>query len=99
MASASDLFNMMSESGGNTRFGKLWRNCLKNMDDLLIAGKDMADLQEKLEVFLSFCKLKNIKLKPSKFVISTSVEFGGCLVSKEDLGVFIEPKENRIKVF
>ena len=27
------------------------------------------------------------------------MEFGGCLVSKEDLGVFIEPKQNRIRAF
>ena len=67
--SASDFFNMMTESEGNSRFGEMWRNCLKNMDDVLIAGKNMADLQEKLETFLTFCKVKNIKLKTSKFVI------------------------------
>merc|ERR1711888_200140 len=101
ITSASDLFNMMSESEGNSRFGELWRNCLKNMDDILIAGKNMEDLKEKLVTFLTFCRFKNIKLKTSKFLISTSVEFGGCLISKENLSdsVFIEPKQNRIKAF
>ena len=48
-----------------------------------------------------FCQEKNIKLKPSKFVISTEVEFGGCIISRETMtdSVFIEPKHNRITAF
>ena len=65
ITSASDLFNMMSESEGNSRFGELWKNCLKNMDDILIAGKNMEDLKEKLVTFLTFCRMKKIKLKIS----------------------------------
>ena len=96
ITSASDLFNMVSD--GNSRFGDLWRCSLKNMDDVLICGRDMEDLKNKMHTFLGFCKEKNIKLKPSKFLISTEVEFGGCIISRETLGesVFIEPKNNRI---
>ena len=101
ITSASDLFNMMSESEGNSRFEELWRTCLKNMDDVLIAGRNMEDLKGKLVTFLNFCHTKNINLKTSKFLISTEVEFGGCLISKETLSdsVFIEPKQNRIRAF
>ena len=77
ITSASDLFNMMSD--GNSRFGDLWRCSLKNMDKVLIAGRDMEDLKSKLHTFLGFCQEKNIKLKPSKFLISTEVKFGGCI--------------------
>ena len=71
------------------------------MDDVLIAGRDMEDLKGKLHTFLGFCQEKNIKLKPSKFLVSTEVEFGGCIISRETLGdsVFIEPKHNRILAF
>ena len=71
------------------------------MDDILIAGKNMEDLKEKLVTFLTFCRTKNIKLKTSKFFISSEVEFGGCWISKETLSdsVFIEPKQNRIRAF
>merc|ERR1711888_164511 len=84
ISSASDLFNMMSD--GNSRFGDLWRCSLKNMDDVLIAGRDMEDLKSKMHTFLEFCQEKNIKLKPSKFVISTEVEFGGCIISRQTMG-------------
>ena len=68
------------------------------MDDVLICGRNMEDLRNKMHTFLSFCKEKNIKLKPSKFMINTEVEFGGCIISRETLGesVYIEPKNNRI---
>ena len=71
------------------------------MDDVLIAGRDMEDLKSKMHTFLGFCQEKNIKLKPSKFMISTEVEFGGCIISRETMGdsVFIEPKHNRIMAF
>ena len=71
------------------------------MDDILFAGRNFEDLQQKMEIFLEFCRSKNIKLKPSKFQIASSVEFGGCIVSRKTLGdsVFIEPKNKRILAF
>ena len=85
-------------SDGNSRLGDMWICSLKNMDDVLICGRDMEDLKNKMHTFLGFCKEKNIKLNPSKFLISTEVEIGGCIISRETLGesVFIEPKNNRI---
>ena len=65
ITSASDLFNMVSD--GDSRFNELWRSMIKNMDDVLFAGRSLEDLQQKLETFLEFCRRKNIKLKPSKF--------------------------------
>ena len=93
ITSASDLFNMVSD--GNSRFDELWRCSLKNMDDVLICGRNLEDLRHKMETFLGFCKEKNIKLKPSKFRVASCVVFGGCIVSRETLGesVFIEPKK------
>ena len=42
-------------------------------------------LEEMIAEFLLSCKDKNIKLKPSKFIISTCIEFGGCRISAERL--------------
>ena len=60
-------------------------------------------LEEMIAEFLLSCKAKNIKLKPSKFIISTCIEFGGCRISAERLKdkgfIFIKPKENRIRAF
>ena len=53
--------------------------------------------------FLLSCQAKNIKLKPSKFFISTCVEFGGCRISADRLRdkgfIFIKPKEGRVRAF
>ena len=58
---------------------------------------------KKLEIFLEFCKKKNLKLKPSKFCIGEEVEFGGTLITSETVGsknvVNILPKSQRVQAF
>ena len=53
------------------------------MDDVLIHGRNLKELKDKLENFLEFCREKNLKLKPSKLNISEHVEFGGAVISSE----------------
>ena len=72
------------------------------MDDILLHAKTLPELKRKLEHFLTFCRQKNLKLKPSKLNISEEVEFGGAvisskLVSKEQV-VCMLPKDKRIEV-
>ena len=59
-------------------------------------------LEEMIAEFLLSSE-KNIKLKPSKFIISTCVEFGCCRISSDRLRdkgfIFIKPKEGRIRAF
>ena len=50
---------------------------LKNMDDYLLYGTDMEDLEKKIDKFMKFVQEKNLKLNPRKFFISEEVEFGG----------------------
>ena len=60
-------------------------------------------LEAMIEEFLQSCHAKNIKLKGTKFVISTCVEFGGCRISADKLNDkgfnFIHPKEGRVRAF
>ena len=56
---------------------------LKNMDDFLLYGTTLEDLEKKLERFMEFAKTKNLKLNPKKFFISEEIEFGGTTVSAE----------------
>ena len=44
-------------------------NIVKNMDDFLLYGRNMEELKEKLEKFLSFAAEKNLKLNTKKFII------------------------------
>ena len=83
ICSASDFFNFLSD--GNLRWEKCWQCLLKNMDDVLMGAPSLQALEEMIAEFLLSCKDKNIKLKPSKFVISTCVEFGGCRISSDRL--------------
>ena len=73
------------------------------MDDFLLYGATLEDLEKKLEKFMEFAKKKNIKLNPKKFFISEEVEFGGSTVSAEkcenEYLIFISPKNKRIKTF
>ena len=66
------------------------------------AIKSMDD-EENLKSFLSFCKEKNSKLKPSKMNISEEVEFGRALIRsdimKNEQVVSVLHKDKRIQVF
>ena len=76
---------------------------LKNMNDWLILGQALEELQSKLSNLMDFCKLKNLKLNPDKLLISEEVEFGGSVISAETIQqeniIFIGPKYKRIKAF
>ena len=76
---------------------------LKNMDDVLMGAPTLETLEVMITEFLLSCQAKNIKLKPSKFFISTCVEFGGCRISADRLRdkgfIFIKPKEGRVRAF
>ena len=76
---------------------------MKNMDDILMGAPDLESLEPMIEEFLQSCHAKNIKLKGTKFVISTCVEFGGCQISADKLNdkgfIFIQPKEGRVRAF
>ena len=96
----SALLNILTD--GNARLDSEI-TILKNMDDFLLYGATLEDLEKKLEKFMEFAKKKNIKLNPKKFFISEEVEFGGSTVSAEkcenEYLIFISPKNKRIKTF
>ena len=76
---------------------------IKDMDDILLFGRTLEELKKKLEVFLEYCDEKNLKLKPSKMVISEEVEFPGTAIRAETIQdddvVNILPRDKRIKAF
>jgi hypothetical protein len=99
VCSSSDIFNFLTD-------GSMRRDisgALKNMDDILLYGRDLKELKDKLENFLSFSREKNLKLKPSKWQISEQVEFGGTVISaelvKNEQVVCVLPKDKRIQAF
>ena len=51
----------------------------------LDGSPNLAELESMIEEFLQSCHEKNIKLKGSKFLISSCVEFGGCRISHDTL--------------
>ena len=73
------------------------------MDDILLHGRTLEELNIKIENFLEFCRDQNLKLKPSKLTISEEVEFGGAVISsklvKNEQVVCILPKDKRIQAF
>ena len=57
---------------------------LKNMDDIMLHRNMLKQVRKKLENFLSFCREKNLKLKPSKLNKSEQVKLGGgAVISSE----------------
>ena len=99
VCSAGDMFNYTTD--GDVRVNGM--RVVKNMDDLLFYHPTLEGAVKELESFLKFCKAKNLKLKPSKFVIGEEVEFGGTLITSETVGsqnvVNILPKSQRVQAF
>ena len=99
VCSASDIFNYLTD--GTMRYDG--SESIKNMDDVLLYGRTLEELKKKLEVFLGYCEEKNLKLKPSKMVISAEVEFAGTAIRAEKIQdddvVNILPSEKRIQAF
>ena len=67
MCNSSALWNILID--GNARLGSQLA-ILKNMDDFLLYGVTLEDLEQKLEKFMQFAKSKNLKLNPKKLFIS-----------------------------
>ena len=63
----------------------------------------MQELEEKVLNLMLFCKDKNLKLNPEKFLISEQVEFGGSVISAETVRdedvIFVGPKNKRVRAF
>ena len=76
---------------------------IKNMDDIMMHGRTLEELEKKLKVFLKYCEEKNLKLKPSKMVISEEVEFAGTAIRAEKIHendvVHILPRKKRVQAF
>ena len=73
------------------------------MDDILMHGQTLEELEKKLKVFMKYCEEKNLKLKPSKMVISEEVEFARTAIRAEKIHdndvVHILPREKRVQAF
>ena len=80
VCNSSALWNILTD--GDSRIDSEL-GILKNMDDFLLFGKSLDELEKKLEKFMEFTKKKNLKLNPKKFFIGEEVEFGGSTVSAE----------------
>ena len=74
VCNSSALWNILTD--GNSRIDSELQ-ILKNMDDFMLFGRSLEELEEKIEKFMEFAKEKNLKLNPRKFFISEEVEFGG----------------------
>ena len=79
LCSASDIFNFLTD--GEMRYDG--SEAIKNMDDILLHGQTLEELEKKLKAFMKYCEEKNLKLKPSKMVISEEVEFAGTAIRAE----------------
>ena len=60
VCSVSDIFNYLTD--GSKRYDR--SEAIKNMDDILLHGQTLEELEEKLKVFMKYCENKNLKLKP-----------------------------------
>ena len=70
VCNSSALWNILTD--GNARLDSQLA-ILNNMDDFLLYGTTLEDLEEKLEKFMEFAKKTNLKLNPKKFFTSEEV--------------------------
>ena len=97
LCASQDLFNIITK--GETQVDPNFK-IIKNVDDFLLFGSSIKDLEEQIEKLMTMCAKINLKLAPSKFKLSTAVKFGGTIISsnriKEGNVIFIDPPDKRI---
>merc|ERR1712215_327267 len=97
ICSAQDLFNYITD--GSTILEAEFK-VLKNIDDFLLYGNTLEDLELQIEKLIKLCSKINLKQAPSKFVLNTSVKFGGTIISTEKIQnnsvIFFDPPDKRI---
>ena len=73
---------------------------VKNVDDFMLFGSTLKDLEMQINKLMKMCAKMNLKLSPSKFRISTAVKFGGTVISSEKIQnghvIFMDPPDQRI---
>ena len=76
---------------------------LNNMNNWLLFGETLEELEEKILNLMHFCRDKPLKFNPEKLIISEQVEFRGPIISAETIRdeeiVFVGPKNKRVKAF
>ena len=74
---------------------------LKNMDDFLLFGSSMEELEVQIEKLMHWCRQINLKLSPHKFKLDTQVKFSGSVITAEKVRnetlIFIDPPDLRIQ--
>ena len=97
LCSAQDLFNYLTR--GSTITDKHFK-IIKNVDDFMLFGSTLKDLEMQINKLMKMCAKMNLKLSPSKFRISTAVKFGGTVISSEKIQnghvIFMDPPDQRI---
>merc|ERR1712215_415737 len=97
ICSAQDLFNFITD--GSTKLDVDFK-VLKNVDDFLLYGTSLKDVEEQIEKLMHLCTKINLKLAPSKFVLNTAVKFGRTVISAEKIKnnsvIFLDPPDKRI---
>merc|ERR1711891_140605 len=97
ICSSQDLFNWITDGG--TKLDKDF-NVLKNIDDFCLFAKTLPELERQIDKLAELCRKINLKLSSSKFTLSTSVKFGGTIISAEKVAdnsiIFLDLPDNRI---
>ena len=92
LCASQDLFNIITK--GETQLDPDFK-IIKNVDDFCIFGSSIKDLEEQIEKLMKMCAKINLKLAPSKFMLSSAVKFGGTIISSQRIKdgnvIFIDP--------
>ena len=70
----------------------------KSVDDCLASGANDADLEKRLESLFRRMNEEDIKVSKRKFIIGSSIGFGGLKIKGSDKGLLICPDSEKIGV-
>ena len=97
LCSSQDLFNWITD--GSTKTDPDF-NILKNVDDFCLFSDTIEGLEKQINKLMKMCESINLKLSPSKFKLSTTVKFGGTVISSQKIKdghvIFLDPPDQRI---
>ena len=97
LSCSQDLFNYIT--AGSTQMDPDF-NILKNVDDFCLFSDTIEGLEIQIKKLMKMCESINLKLSPSQFKLSTTVKFGGTVISSKKIKdghvIFLDPPDQRI---
>ena len=68
----------------------------KSLDDVLMQAASSEELEVQITAFFKQCKIHNVKISQKKFLLDTSIVFGGVELDSDAYEIIYTPQNSKL---